>query len=153
MNCLTLHTSPDASFIGLSKLTDCFSPHFCFSPHQFNFMPTIVFYVRISKLIGETCMLAVYTDQRLHNSLMHDGQDPVVRWKIHINTQGTSQALLLKTQNLGLKHLTCCMVVSYLYNLFPPPMPLWLPAYIPEYKADLMPWHSPYTSNALSKIT
>ena len=56
-NCSTLYTSPDASFIGLSKLTDCFSPHFRFSPHQFNFMPTqphIVFCVRISKLIGET---------------------------------------------------------------------------------------------------
>jgi len=51
-------------------------------------------------------MFTVHTDQRLHSSLMHDGfameltntwtTRSCIQMKIHINTQGTSQAFLLK---------------------------------------------------------
>ena len=68
------------------------------------------------------CMLAVHTDQRLHSSLMHD----------FINTWTTRPCIYIKNtlvklccwrghkfRPFYLKHLSCCMEISVLYNLLP----------------------------------
>ena len=75
------------------------------------------------------CMLAVHTDQRLHSSLMHD----------FINTWTTRPCIYIKNTLVNLccwrghkfrpfylKHLSCCMEVSGLWQLTPPAMPSWL---------------------------